>query len=121
MRYWVAVASADHVRRGKAGGFMQLGHGKEAPLRRLRPGDRIAYYSPTGSVGGKDRLQAFTAIGIVGSGGPYRGDGGLYRRNVHRRLRSRRSSIGWNSLPAGRTGAIGCASASFRSARTTSR
>jgi hypothetical protein len=81
-RYWVAVASADHVRRGQAGGFMQLGHGREAPLRRLKPGDRIAYYSPTGSFGGKDRLQAFIAIGTVAGGDPYRGDTGLWRRDV---------------------------------------
>lgn len=44
--YWIGVASAEHVRRGRAEGFMQLGHGKEAPLRRLRPGDGIVYYSP---------------------------------------------------------------------------
>lgn len=29
---------ADHVRIGRAGGFMQVNHGKAAPLRRVRPG-----------------------------------------------------------------------------------
>ena len=32
---WIAVASAEHARRGRddpKGGFMQVGHGKLAPL-----------------------------------------------------------------------------------------
>lgn len=45
-RNWVAVASAEHVRIGRAAGFMQVCHGKAAPLRRIKPGDRVAYYSP---------------------------------------------------------------------------
>jgi hypothetical protein len=68
---WIGVASAEHVRRGRETGFMQLCHGKSAPLRRLRSGDGIAYYSPTGTFRGKDRLQAFTAIGIVRDGDSY--------------------------------------------------
>ncbi|HEY9103131.1 EVE domain-containing protein [Chitinimonas sp.] len=70
-RYWIAVASAEHVARGKAGGFMQVCHGKVGPLRRLQPGDQVVYYSPTGHFGGKDRLQAFTAIGTVEASEPY--------------------------------------------------
>jgi len=69
-RHFVAVAAAEHVRRGRAQGFMQVCHGKAAPLRRLQPGDRVVYYSPTVTFGGNDRLQAFTAIGTV-SGEPY--------------------------------------------------
>jgi len=54
-QYWIGVASAEHVRRGRAGGFMQLGHGKQAPLRRVKPGDRIVYYSrPSFSAGRTD-------------------------------------------------------------------
>lgn len=83
---WIAVASAEHVRRGRAEGFMQVCHGKAGPLRRIRPGDRVAYYSPTVHFGGKDRLQAFTALGIVKGGDPYEFDmgGGFvpYRRDV---------------------------------------
>jgi hypothetical protein len=64
--YWIAVASAEHVRRGRGeGGFMQVSHGKGAPLRRVRLGDRVVYYSPTVTLGGEDKLQAFTAIGTV--------------------------------------------------------
>ena len=83
---WLAVASAEHVRLGRAGGFMQVNHGKAAPLRRIQPGDRVAYYSPTLAFGGKDRLQAFTAVGVVREGQPYQFDmgGGFcpYRRDV---------------------------------------
>lgn len=82
--HWIAVASAEHVRRGRSEGFMQVCHGKAAPLRRLKPGDRVAYYSPTQTFRGKDRLQAFTAIGIVQPGEPYCHDmGGGFR--PHRR------------------------------------
>jgi hypothetical protein len=83
---WIAVASAAHVRMGCAGGFMQVCHGKAAPLRRLNPGDLVAYYSPTETFGGRDRLQAFTAIGIVEPRAPYQVDMGNgfapFRRDV---------------------------------------
>jgi EVE domain len=83
---WISVASAEHVRIGRTSGFMQVSHGKAAPLRRISPGDRIAYYSPSEAFGGKDRLQAFTAIGVVKRGEPYQVDmgGGFrpYRRDV---------------------------------------
>ncbi|MBT9292848.1 EVE domain-containing protein [Prosthecodimorpha staleyi] len=85
-RAFVAVASAEHVRRGRADGFMQVCHGKGGPLRRIDPGDRVVYYSPTETFGGRDRLQAFTAIGRVVPGAPYRFDmgGGFvpFRRDV---------------------------------------
>lgn len=67
-RDWIAVACAEHVRRGQDLGIMQVCHGKAAPLRRLRPGDRVASYSPSESFRGSDRLQSFTALGIVAEG-----------------------------------------------------
>ncbi len=83
---WLAVASAEHVRRGLAEGFMQVNHGKLSPLRRIQPGDRIAYYSPSTVMMGKDRLQSFTAIGVVSAGEPYQvtmsEDFSPFRRNV---------------------------------------
>jgi hypothetical protein len=83
---WIAVASAEHVRRGRAAGFMQVCHGKAAPLRRIQPHDRIAYYSPTIEFRGSDKCQAFTALGIVCDRQPYRpaaeGDFSPYRRDV---------------------------------------
>lgn len=86
---WIAVASAEHARRGCAlpqQGFMQVCHGKCAPLKRVQPGDRVAYYAPTVTLGGKDRLQSFVSIGLVQPGVPYAFDmgGGFvpFRRDV---------------------------------------
>lgn len=84
-KYWVAVASADHARRGKAGGFMQVNHGKAAPLKRIHPRDGVAYYSPATTMGGKDKLQSFTMIGTVKPGDIYEGEMGdwiAHRRDV---------------------------------------
>jgi hypothetical protein len=85
-RNWVAVASAEHVRIGRGQGFMQVCHGKAAPLRRLHPGDGIVYYSPTAVFRGRDRLQSFTAIGAVKDGAPYPAESGggfcPFRRDV---------------------------------------
>ncbi len=70
-RYWIAVASEEHVKRGVADGFAQVCHGKVVPLNRMSEGDWIIYYSPTVHFGGKDPSQSFTAIGRVGKGDPY--------------------------------------------------
>ena len=84
-KYWIAVASAEHARRGKAG-FMQVNHGKKAPLQRIHAGDGVAYYSPAETIGGKDRLQSFTTIGRVRDEELYQGvmggDFTPWRRNV---------------------------------------
>jgi len=83
-KHWIAVASAEHARRGKVG-FMQVNHGKAAPLKRIHPGDGVAYYSPTVTFGGKDKLQAFTLIGRVREGEIYQGEMGdwiAHRRDV---------------------------------------
>lgn len=85
-RNWIAVASAEHVRIGRRGGFMQVCHGKAAPLKRLRGGDGVAYYSPTEVFQASQKLQAFTAIGVVRDRDPYRatvsGNFHPYRRDV---------------------------------------
>ena len=70
MKNWIAIASADHVQRGQEGCFMQVCHGKSAPLKRIHPGDRVVYYSPSQAFKGSDKLQAFTAFGTVQSGDP---------------------------------------------------
>jgi len=85
-RYWIGVASRDHVMKGLAGGFCQLGHGKAAPVKRLAPGDWIAYYSPRTKLEGGKPVQASTAIGRIKPGEPYEADmgGGFHpvRRDV---------------------------------------
>jgi hypothetical protein len=65
MRYWIGVASEDHVARGVAGGFCQLCHGKAQPLRRMSRGDWIIYYSPKLKFEESVPSQKFTAIGEV--------------------------------------------------------
>lgn len=62
-RYWIAVVSKDHAMRGKSGGFMQVCHGKEAPLKRIKCDDWLIVYSPKLSMDGDIKCQSFTAIG----------------------------------------------------------
>lgn len=64
-KYWVAVASKDHVNLGARDGFMQVCHGKQAPLKRIHAHDWVVYYSPKASMAGIEKCQAFTAIGKV--------------------------------------------------------
>ena len=73
---WVAVASAEHVAIGRVQGFMQIGHGKGAALKRLHAGDRVAYYSPVRVFGTRQACQAFTAVGVVRDERIYQGDMG---------------------------------------------
>lgn len=35
IRYWIGVASREHAMKGIYGGFAQLCHGKEAPLKKM--------------------------------------------------------------------------------------
>jgi len=88
-RNWIAVASAEHARLGRDHrpvGFMQVGHGKHAPLKRIAPGDRVAYYAPATVYGGTDKLQSFVSIGVVQPGEAYAFDMGNgfvpWRRDV---------------------------------------
>ncbi|MFO1079890.1 MAG: EVE domain-containing protein [Reyranellaceae bacterium] len=98
-RNWLAVASADHVAIGRQAGFMQVNHGKASPLRRLTPGDRVVYYSPTGryspshAARRQDRLQAFTALGTVQPGQPYRAD-------LERGFQPFRRDVAWHETGA---------------------
>lgn len=84
---WLAIACADHVERGLKDGFMQVCHGKGGPLRRIKPGDPVIYYSPTRVFGARDGLMRFTACGRAAPEPPYQADmgGGFlpYRRDVH--------------------------------------
>ncbi|MPQ76104.1 EVE domain-containing protein [Hydrogenovibrio sp. JE_KL2] len=65
MRYWIGVASRDHVEKGVKGGFCQLCHGKATPLKRMMPGDWIIYYSPKETFNGNEPCQRFTALGQI--------------------------------------------------------
>ena len=71
VNYWIGVVSRSHIEIGVRGGFMQLNHGKKAPLQRLKQGDYIAVYSPRTAYPDGEPLQAFTAIGRVTTGTVY--------------------------------------------------
>ncbi|MEN5083060.1 EVE domain-containing protein [Bosea sp. TWI1241] len=74
MAFWMGVASAEHARGGRDGGFAQLGHGKHIAVKSLRKGDWIVYYSPREGMGEGETVQAFTTIGQVTSDAPYRAE-----------------------------------------------
>lgn len=64
-KYYIVVASKNHVERGVADGFIQANHGKNAALKKLHKGDWVIIYSPKYLYEGNEPLQAFTAIGQV--------------------------------------------------------
>ena len=74
MNYWIGVVSRSHVLRGVAGGFAQMNHGKQAPLKRMKAGDGLVYYSPRESYPDGAPLQAFTALGFIRTGEVYEHD-----------------------------------------------
>jgi EVE domain-containing protein len=86
-KYWVVVATRDHVQRGVDGGFMQANHGKASALKRMQAGDGILYYSSKEVFGEETKCQRFTAIGEIADDLIYQGvmSGGFvpFRRNVN--------------------------------------
>jgi EVE domain len=80
MRYWIGVASHDHVLNGVKGGFCQLGHGKKPALEKMKPNDWIIYYSPRQQLAPDSQtLQAFTAIGQIAAGETHQADLGDFK------------------------------------------
>jgi predicted RNA-binding protein len=65
MRFFIGVASREHVLRGVRGGFAQFGHGKMVPAKRLAEGDWVIYYSPKERFSEPRPCQRFTALGKV--------------------------------------------------------
>jgi predicted RNA-binding protein len=86
MKYWIIVASKDHVQRGLAGGFIQANHGKATPLKRMQAGDWAIFYSPKLEYDKPEKCQCFTAIVRVVEDDVYQQDmgGGFvpFRRKV---------------------------------------
>lgn len=74
MNYWIGVVSRSHVLRGVAGGFAQMNHGKQAPLKRMKAGDGLIYYSPREAYPDGAPLHAFTALGFIRTGDVYAHD-----------------------------------------------
>ena len=59
------MASKDHVKTGVSEGIAQACHGKASPLKRMRKGDFVIYYSGKQNFGKPEKCQEFTAIGTV--------------------------------------------------------
>ncbi len=64
-KYWIIVASKDHVKQGMAEGIAQACHGKSSPLKRMKKDDVVIFYSGKQTFGKPDKCQEFTAIGKV--------------------------------------------------------
>lgn len=64
-KYWIAVASKNHVMYGASHGIVMAGHGKRSGIARMHKGDGFIYYSPRVTFEGKEPLHAFTAIGEI--------------------------------------------------------
>jgi hypothetical protein len=70
-RFWIGIASRDHVERGVVGGFCMFSHGRHEAVKRVAADDWIAYYSPRSEMQGGEAVRAFTAIGRIRQGEPY--------------------------------------------------
>lgn len=85
-KFWIGVASKDHVANGVTLGICQFCHGKSSPAKRLSKGDYVIYYSPKITMNGSEAYQKFTAIGIVQDDAPYQvsinDDFKPFRRNI---------------------------------------
>ncbi len=61
-KYWIAVVSKEHVQNGMDQAIIQVCHGKKAPLKRIRKGDYVVFYSSKIKRTDKTPYQHFTAI-----------------------------------------------------------
>lgn len=71
---WIGVAAAAHVRSAREQGIVMFAHGRHSAVKQVEPGDWFSYYSPTQTLGGKDPVRCFTAIGTIAAGEPERNE-----------------------------------------------
>ncbi|VEJ44873.1 Uncharacterised protein [Bartonella vinsonii] len=57
MKHWIAVISQDHARLAAKLGFLQICHGKAAPLQKTSKGDEVFIYCPRSEMGTGKILQ----------------------------------------------------------------
>lgn len=85
-KYFIIVASKDHVISGVAHGIAQAGHGRKDFVSKMSKGDWIVYYSSKDKFEDGKAYQKFTAIGQVADDEiyqPERKDFKPYRRNIN--------------------------------------
>ncbi len=85
-KYFLIIASKDHVLIGIEKGFAQAGHGSKDFMCKPAKGDWVVYYSSKDKFENGEALQKFTAIGQVADEEPYqpntRTNFRPYRRDV---------------------------------------
>ena len=57
MKHWIAVVSRDHAQIAARSGFLQVNHGKAAPLRKTSAGDEVFIYCPRSGMGAGEVLK----------------------------------------------------------------
>ena len=65
VQYWIIVASKDHVENGVGQGIAQACHGKVTPLKRMKKGDLVIYYSSKQTFGKPEKCQEFTGTRLI--------------------------------------------------------
>lgn len=85
-KYFLIIASKDHVLSGVKQEIAQAGHGRKDFISKPSKGDWIVYYSPKDKFEDGKSYQKFTAIGQITDDEPYQTDTQNkfkpYRRNV---------------------------------------
>lgn len=79
MRFWLGVASREHVELGVQLGIAQIGHGKRSGLARMQRGDGVVYYAPRLSVSTGTPVRAFAAIGLISDDEIWQADAGPFQ------------------------------------------
>lgn len=64
-KYWIAAISKEHAQLAIKGSFIQVCHGKEAPLKKMKKDDYIIIYSSKITMRKNEKCQMFTALGKV--------------------------------------------------------
>lgn len=67
IRFWLAVASRDHVTSAVHQGIAQVNHGSRSGLDAMGESDGLVYYSPKTEYPDGEPLKHFTAIGRIAS------------------------------------------------------
>ncbi|MDQ5890943.1 MAG: hypothetical protein QG604_817 [Candidatus Dependentiae bacterium] len=86
-KFWIGVASKNHIENGIKLGICQFCHGAQSPAKRLKKGDFVIYHSSKVTMDGPEPYQKFTAIGVVTDDAPYQVSMGdtfnPFRRNIN--------------------------------------
>ncbi len=65
MKYFIASISKEHADIGIKNGFIQVCHGKETPLKKMKKNDKILIYSAKLKMDTKEKYQKFVGLGEI--------------------------------------------------------